>query len=221
MRGEAMAISPEANEVTKILRSDECKGIGFQVGQSSYFGYHYKYAADLVDKGALIIGTPNPVPELAGEYDPYNQTFHFAGGGAAGFFNTVNGQDTVVHECTHAILHFTHSGKMVRHKDDEFAAWLAPTIYRILKKLGVPGEKENSHPFHRSLYLVAQDCIRSFGLQVPSTAVEFVGDFLIAGEKASAARTKSNRIHSEFEKLPPFRQTPLPPMQPDGPTPWL
>ena len=213
--------SLDAKAATKILRSDACHGIGFQIAGTSYFGYHYDYAADLVDRGALVIGAPNPAPGLAGEYDPNNQTFHFAGAGAPGFFQNVNGQDTVVHECTHAILHFTHSGQMVRHKNDEFAAWLAPTIYRILKKLGVPGEKEGSSPFHRSLFLVAQDCIKNYGLQVPPAAVEFVGNLLISAEKASAAKTKSKRVHAEWEKLPSFHQTPLPPMQPDQPTPWL
>ena len=90
-----MSISPHARSVTRILRSDACKGIGFQISGMSYFGYHYGYTADLIDNAALEIGTANIDPMFTGEYDPHSQTLFLKGVEKPGFFLSADGQEEV------------------------------------------------------------------------------------------------------------------------------
>jgi hypothetical protein len=197
-----MSKSPYAASISRTLRSKECLGIGFQISGMSVFGYHFGYAADLVDNGAIQVGLVSN-PDHSGEYEQARQRLCFPKLNH-GYFENEIVKETVVHECVHAIFHFVRAGKRVRHKDEEFAAWLAQTIYRINKGLPTIGSSGNDPDFWRSLYLVAQQCIQGYGVEVPPAAVEFVGNYLVAGEKAHGI------FYPEWQTMPPFWQHPRP-----------
>lgn len=207
-----MSTSPFADLVTATLRSKPCADIAFEVAGTNIRGYHYGYAADLVDKGAIKIGPPSTNPGFAGEYGVQSQTVFLKGGKTLGFFASADGKETIVHECTHAIVHLLKAGKTVRHIDEEFTAWLASTIYRLNAGFAVIGSQSNAPTFRKNLLFVAQKCIKETGFKVDPLAIDSVGKELIAAEKAAGKHVPDSFV------MPPFNQAAkanLPPMVPD------
>jgi hypothetical protein len=110
-----------------VLRSRACMSIEFGISGMSIMPYGYGYVADMLDQGAISIGFADIGPVTA-QYSPSRFTF---GRNALASASSADGRATIVHEATHAQIDGTHPGKYVDRGDNEMAAYLAETIYRI------------------------------------------------------------------------------------------
>jgi hypothetical protein len=209
-------------QVSGILRSKSCANIYFAIPGTHIWPYHYSYIAQLIDQRIITASPTKPEedPEYGGKYNPSTQTLNLMTTDAAGtgYFETANGRSTVVHECTHAIFHLVHSGKLIRAAENEFTAWLAATIYRMNESYDVWGSKDDERiECRRTLFQVAQRCIehKSATFQVDSRAVSTAGeDLLRAEENRTKKRIPRSQMMPLFHQDPP--KPPGPPLLPDS-----
>jgi hypothetical protein len=117
--------------VVSVLRSPACMSIQFTYVGSTVMGYGYGYVADVIEKGGIQIKIRDTGSFTAG-YDHRGSTPTFTFSNAdPEIVSSPEGSATIVHEATHAVIDAVRKGRTIAFGDNEVAAYLAETIYRI------------------------------------------------------------------------------------------
>lgn len=194
-------------KVLGTLNSKACHDIAFEAAGISVMGYHYGYLADLVAQYCIDVKFGVVDPAASAEYDHMTNTLRFANRNL-GFYASPAGRAQIVHECTHALIDATQSGKQVRRADNEAICWIAQTIFS--SRSGDSVRKDGD--FHGSLFAIATDAIKG-RFRVDPQAVTFVGAIL---RSADAVRAKAaGKTVPEFELMDGIRCPRPAPMEPD------
>jgi hypothetical protein len=122
--------------VIGVLHSSACLNIQFGLKGSYIMPYGYGYVADALAQGAVQIGLADLGNGRNGDYTPGMLRFRRD---ALSNATSADVRATIVHEATHAVFDGTCPGKTIARADNEFAAYLAESIYRINAGDPVPG----------------------------------------------------------------------------------
>jgi hypothetical protein len=142
-----------ARRVARILRNGSCFKIRFKVDGLFIQTYQYVYIAGAAedDTVKVRIGTPGPYDA---QYDPAANRMTFSSGDVG---TTPDGEVSIVHESTHAVLDATYGGRgssdraQASFESGELAAYIAETLYAIDR--GFPVNRQG--PFAGPIFRLA------------------------------------------------------------------
>ena len=115
--------------VINVLRSPACLDIQFTIAGSTIMGYGYGYVADMIKQDGIRIRIGN-TGAFTASYDHHGSTPTFVFGDPS-IVSSPDGRATIVHEATHAVIDAVRKGRTIAFGDNEVAAYLAETIYRM------------------------------------------------------------------------------------------
>lgn len=112
-----------------ILRTRPCLDIAFVFAGISFMGYHYGYVADLIQQDRIHVKVGN-TGGFTATYDYRWDKITFSSADPAQLA-APDARATLVHEATHAVVDLTHKGRSVDYGNNEVAAYIAETLYRL------------------------------------------------------------------------------------------
>ncbi len=113
-----------------IISAKACRAISFTVARMTVMSYGYSYVSDLLARDSIHIAIGGGESGTTASYDGKANTIHF-GTRDPNVLGSPSGRQTVVHECTHALIDATCAGRDVKFGDDEAAAYLAQMAYAL------------------------------------------------------------------------------------------
>jgi hypothetical protein len=118
-----------------LLRSRSVKAIRFRIDGSTIMAYGYGYLADMIDQKSVQI--------VFGDTGGFTASFRHDPGSPAqlvfapDFSWNDDSMGTVVHEATHAVVDAVRVGRPISYGDNEVAAYVAETLFKLNKGLPV------------------------------------------------------------------------------------
>jgi hypothetical protein len=193
--------------VVNVLRSQAGMNIKFTIVGSTVMGYGYGYVADVIEQGGIKIKIGN-TGAFTASYDHRGSTPTFVFGNPS-IVSSPEGRATIVHEATHAVIDAVRKGRTIAFGDNEVAAYLAETVYRMNTNAPLTG------PLAPFLIPVARK-IKSF----PGPGVYAVRPEEVAEARSRILAVYAQKARAEGKTLPTDEMMkgvapPLAPMVPD------
>lgn len=193
--------------VVSVLRSPACMNIKFTIVGSTVMGYGYGYVADVIEQGGIKVKIGN-TGAFTANYDHRGSTPTFVFGDPS-IVSSPEGRATIVHEATHAVIDAVRKGRTIAFGDNEVAAYLAETIYRMNTNAPLTG------PLAPFLIPVARK-IKNF----PGPGVYIVKPEEVADARSRILAVYAQKARAEGKTLPTDEMMkgvapPLAPMVPD------